>query len=130
MLLLLHLLLVSIDLLLYEGYEALGHLEVATMLLHWWAICSLKPLAGGHRVVVIESRLHVVLLKLLRREGESGVLLLIMGGVLLKRRLLLLVPRGQADAGLARVVYGVFVRGGDSQWRGIPSLMASSLWQL
>jgi hypothetical protein len=32
--------------------------------------------------------------------------------------LLLLVPRGQADAGLARVVYGVFVRGGDSQWRG------------
>ena len=78
----------------------------------------------------MEGRLHVVLLRLLRREGESGVLLLIMGGVLLKRRLLLLVPRGQADAGLARVVYGVFFRGGDSQWRGIPPLMASSLWQL
>ena len=92
-------LLVSIDLLLYEGYEALGHLEVATMLLHWWAICSLEPLAVGHRVVVVEVRLHVVLhvvlLKLLRREGESGVLLLIMGGVLLKRRLLLLVPVGR-----------------------------------
>ena len=120
----------SIDLLLYEGYEALGHLEVATMLLHWWAICSLKPLAVGHRVVVVEGRLHVVLLELLRRDGDSRVLLLIVGGVLLERRLLLLVPRGQADAGLARVVYGVFVRGGDSQWRGIPSLMASSLWQL
>ena len=103
-------------------------------LLHWWAICSLEPLAVGHRVVVVEVRLHVVLhvvlLKLLRREGESGVLLLIMGGVLLKRRLLLLVPHGQADAGLARVVYGMVVRGGDSQWRGIPPLMASSLWQL
>ena len=65
----------SIDLLLYEGYEALGHLEVATMLLHWWAICSLEPLAVGHRVVVVEVRLHfvlhVVLLKLLRRDGDS-----------------------------------------------------------
>ncbi len=130
MLLLLHLLLVSIDLLLYEGYEALGHLEVATMLLHWWAICSLEPLAVGHRVVVVEGRLHVVLLELLRRDGDSRVLLLIVGGVLLERRFLLLVPRGQADAGLARVVYGVFVRGGESQWRGIPPLMASSLWQL
>ena len=130
MLLLLHLLLVSIDLLLYEGYEALGHLEVATMLLHWWAICSLKPLAVGHRVVVVEGRLHVVLLELLRRDGDSRVLLLIVGGVLLERRLLLLVPRGLADPSLARVVYGMVVGGGESQWRGIPPLMASSLWQL
>ena len=130
MLLLLHLLLVSIDLLLYEGYEALGHLEVATMLLHWWAICSLEPLAVGHRVVVVEGRLHVVLLELLRRDGDSRVLLLIVGGVLLERRLLLLVPRGLADPSLARVVYGMVVGGGESQWRGIPPLMASSLWQL
>ncbi len=99
-------------------------------MLHWWAIGSLNPLAVGHRVVVVESRPHVVLLKLLRREGESRVLLLIIGGVLLERRLLLLVPHGQADAGLARVVYGLVVRVGDSQWRGIPPLMASSLWQL
>ena len=83
------------------------------MLLHWWAICSLKPLAVGHRVVVVEGRLHVVLLKLLRRDGDSRVLLLIVGGVLLERRLLLLVPRGLADPSLARVVYGMVVGG----WR-------------
>jgi hypothetical protein len=50
--------------------------------------------------------------------------------VLLERGLLLLVPHGQADDGLAGVVYGLVVGGGDSQWRGIPPLMASSLWQL
>ena len=99
-------------------------------MLHWWAIGSLDPLAVGHHVVVVEGRLHVVLLELLRREGESRVLLLIVGGVLLERRLLLLVPRGLADSSLARVVYRMVVGGGDSQWRGIPPLMASSLWQL
>ncbi len=80
-------------------------------MLHWWAIGSLDPLAVGHRVVVVESRLHVVLLEVLRREGESRVLLLIVGGVLLERRLLLLVPRGLADSSLARVVYGMVVGG-------------------
>jgi hypothetical protein len=55
------------------------------------------PLVVGHRVVVIEGRLHVVLLKLLQREGGSRVLLLIVCGVLLGRRLLLLVPNGHVD---------------------------------
>jgi len=67
-----------------------------------------------------------VLLKLLRREVGGETLLLTVCGVLLERRLLLLVSHRHADT---RVVDGMVVGGGDSQWGSSP-LMGSSLWQL
>ena len=68
-----------------------------------------------------------MLLKLLRREVGGEVLLLIVCGVLLGSRLLLLVPHGDADT---RVVYGMVVGGGDSQWGSVSPLVTGSLWQL
>jgi len=71
-----------------------------------------------------------VLLKLLRREVGGGVLLLVVCGVLLRGELQLLVPHGHVDMLLARVVDGLAVGGGDSQWGGVPPVVAGSLWQL